>query len=156
MGRSLGTWPWYFLYLAPNVCLERYGLLVPSPTCVATTVFVVTHVCTSSTAIGYWSVQHVLRMRCIRSITLDLLRSVPTRLVTGLSACTTLAGPGLGPGRLQSPCRPPRCTLHTAFSPMINGIRCGRCRGKRRQPSDVDGVFGSSYLKADCTIIINL
>src|SRR4051794_27381001 len=69
---------------------------------------------------------------------------------------STLAGPGLGPGRLLLPSRPPRCTLHTAFSPMINSICCGGCRGERHQPSDVDGIFNSSYLKADCTIIINL
>ena len=33
-GRSLGLWPWYNWYLATNIFLERYKLLVPSPTCV--------------------------------------------------------------------------------------------------------------------------
>src|SRR5688500_12584392 len=40
---------------------------------------------------------------------------------------------------------------------MINGIRLGRCcRAIRRQRSDIDGVFDSTYHEADCTVIINL
>src|SRR5688572_20720661 len=68
-----------------------------------------------------------------------------------------LAGPESGPGRLLSS-RPPRCmVLYTAFSPMIDGIRLGRCcRGIRCQPSDIDSIFNSTYHEADCTDIINL
>src|SRR5688500_15546523 len=40
---------------------------------------------------------------------------------------------------------------------MINGIRLGRCcRAIRRQRSDIDGVFDSTYHEADCIVIINL